>query len=620
MAFNAGTVRGELDLNAKKFLAALKKVNTGLGKTATATKKATGAQAQMRKGMGRTVVKIAALVSAYVGLKAIIKGTSTLMTESSQAARDFELVVRSLSTSLGLQGARNITGTVDALREYASELQRTTAFSDNFTLKVAQTLTVLGVQQKDLKKYTKAILDYSSATGNDAVTAARLFGKTFGGALGELSEALPALKSLTKEQLEAGEAFEFAAKAFAGFSEEVAASSAGLKSQAENAFGDLQKQLGAVINPFKDEWNKFILGIWESWTAGVDENRGAIIESLKTVALSFIDTLGGVANTVTEIRLAMFDFQATVGMVLPSIVGGWYQMRLAVEEAALAVLKFNNTVTLGLADALDKALTGTGIANYQALVDRLRADVDGMAGAFGEMTREAEAGRKAILDQGAAVNNFLSPALAKIREAVSGITSDFAESARKEIPGMALAINSGKKSVVSLNEEVTQTAQQLADAKEEAMALEVALSGAAAQSTRMSGGGRGGSGGGGGGGGSDSGADSFGRRPGQGGGMLGGNIFQDIGQLQTMENRLRHATGVMGSVGSNFVGQMRAQVKGEIDMAIADFQRGIIAELNRAGIFDPAERSRTVSSRLNEAIRLGIIPDPNLARGGGYLA
>ncbi len=102
--------------------------------------------------------------------------------------------------------------------------------------------------------------------------------------------------------------------------------------------------------------------------------------------------------------------------------------------------------------------------------------------------------------------------------------------------------------------------------------------------------------------------------------MLGGNIFQDIGQLQTMENRLRHATGVMGSVGSNFVGQMRAQVKGEIDMAIADFQRGIIAELNRAGIFDPAERSRTVSSRLNEAIRLGIIPDPNLARGGGYLA
>ena len=43
MAFNAGTVRGELDLNAKKFLAALKKVNTGLGKTATATKKATEA-------------------------------------------------------------------------------------------------------------------------------------------------------------------------------------------------------------------------------------------------------------------------------------------------------------------------------------------------------------------------------------------------------------------------------------------------------------------------------------------------------------------------------------------------------------------------------------------------
>ena len=50
---------------------------------------------------------------------------------------------------------------------------------------------------------------------------------------------------------------------------------------------------------------------------------------------------------------------------------------------------------------------------------------------------------------------------------------------------------------------------------------------------------------------------------------------------------------------------------------MADFTAQTIAELNRAGVYDPAERSRIIAERTAEARRTGALPTYTGSGAGG---
>ena len=61
--------------------------------------------------------------------------------------------------------------------------------------------------------------------------------------------------------------------------------------------------------------------------------------------------------------------------------------------------------------------------------------------------------------------------------------------------------------------------------------------------------------------------------------------------------------------------EVPAALRSMVDEAQADYTQGIIDELNRQGIFDPARRQTIVQQQLDEAKRLGTIPS-----SGGYFS
>jgi len=59
-----------------------------------------------------------------------------------------------------------------------------------------------------------------------------------------------------------------------------------------------------------------------------------------------------------------------------------------------------------------------------------------------------------------------------------------------------------------------------------------------------------------------------------------------------------------------FADAVTKEAQAAVDRAIAEYTGTIIQELNAAGILDQAERTRIVQQRIQEAQRLGVIPDP----------
>ena len=99
-----------------------------------------------------------------------------------------------------------------------------------------------------------AALDVSASGAMSMESAVRNLNKTFSGLSGELGESIPQIKSLTKEQLQNGEAVKIIAKQYAGMAAETAKAT-GSGVQLSNAIGDLKEQLGmgfaAIIAPIQ---------------------------------------------------------------------------------------------------------------------------------------------------------------------------------------------------------------------------------------------------------------------------------------------------------------------------------------------------------------------------------
>ena len=189
---------------------------------------------------GPAIAGILAAGAALVGSFAFLKGAIAEAAAADQA-------LNKLNTALRLAG----TFTEDASQSFqklASDIQDTTAFSDEQVLAVASLARTYSRTNEAALELTKTSIDFASATGVDAESAVRQLAATLNGDLTRgLTKLAPELKSLTKEQLAAGGAIDILNAKLGGSAAQNVNTYEGRVVQLKNQFSDLLEVIGGTF-------------------------------------------------------------------------------------------------------------------------------------------------------------------------------------------------------------------------------------------------------------------------------------------------------------------------------------------------------------------------------------
>jgi len=132
------------------------------------------------------------------------------------------------------------------LKDYASQLQKISTVGDEQLLPFMAQLAASGRTEAQIMDIMKAALDASASGMVSLDEAVRGLNNSFTGQIGRLGMQIPALKSLTKEELEQGKAVDLVAKTYKGLTEETARAT-GSTEQLKNAWGDLKEEMGKDV-------------------------------------------------------------------------------------------------------------------------------------------------------------------------------------------------------------------------------------------------------------------------------------------------------------------------------------------------------------------------------------
>ena len=148
---------------------------------------------------------------------------------------------------------------VDGLKRFASQLQETSNIGDETTLQYAAQLVAAGRTQEEIQNILQQSANLAASGAMSFDSAVKNLAKTYGGLAGELGESIPALRTLSQEELKQGKAIEVIAKQYGGFAENLADS----RVQMENAKGDLKETIGEMTAPAANAWDRFWKGFYE---------------------------------------------------------------------------------------------------------------------------------------------------------------------------------------------------------------------------------------------------------------------------------------------------------------------------------------------------------------------
>lgn len=189
------------------------------------------------------------------------------------------------------------------LLESASSLQEATngLFTDEQIIQQQSFLASLGKTEQEINKIIAASVDLSTGANIGLDSSVRNLAKTYSGLAGELGEAIPQLRNLTKEELEAGAAVELVTKQFAG--QAVAAGEAGLGAIRgyREGIGDLKEEIGEQLLPIQERLTR---AQFEFFTL-IRDGLGVITRNIDVI-LTLATTIGAlivqqkIANAVTK--------------------------------------------------------------------------------------------------------------------------------------------------------------------------------------------------------------------------------------------------------------------------------------------------------------------------------
>lgn len=248
------------------------------------------AAAGIGAAVGAAIAGAAALAAARKVGQVVLQGIEDAIVQAE--------AVNKLNNALATTGQFSAQASKD-LQRFASELQGVTRFGDEALIGQVAFAQSMGASVEQSKQIVAAATDMSTALDIDLNSAVRNISKTLGGYAGELGEVIPALKGLTKEQLQAGEGITLLAKQFDSFAELSAKTFAGRLEQLQNTFGDLSEKVGqGVVN------NDFFMLAMDKARVAVERliassNFTFIVDGLKSATLAAVGLFKSVGFLAT---------------------------------------------------------------------------------------------------------------------------------------------------------------------------------------------------------------------------------------------------------------------------------------------------------------------------------
>lgn len=208
--------------------------------------KQTGDKLDKNLGSGLNASISKSFKAIAVTATAAVAGIGVFFAKSIQAASEQEIAVNKLNQSLASAGTFSEAASL-SIQKFADEIQRTTTVSNDTTISLVAMARNFTRSNDEAVKLTRAAVELSAATGTSLDGAVKNLGKTFGGLTGELGEAIPALRTLTKEQLQAGQALDFVLARFGGSAASKINTFAGSTEQLKNTFNDFLQSIGNLF-------------------------------------------------------------------------------------------------------------------------------------------------------------------------------------------------------------------------------------------------------------------------------------------------------------------------------------------------------------------------------------
>jgi len=202
------------------------------------------------------------------------------------------------------------------LQNFASELQRTTTFSDETIVKTQAMLTTFGLAGEQMNRATKAALDLSIGLGVDLNTAALTIGKAFTGSTETLGRYGIKIAEGTAESDKFNAVLVQLEKRFGGEAQARLSTTSGQIENLTNRLGELKERIGAELIPVIKFWADQ-LSIAVGWLEklNIHTNDGLVgreltIQSLRDEMTALIEksTLEGTYHDETiQRRLANYE-------------------------------------------------------------------------------------------------------------------------------------------------------------------------------------------------------------------------------------------------------------------------------------------------------------------------
>lgn len=288
------TVEGE---SAKELKASIKGLDD-FGKQAKKTAKETSQAFETLKGVLGANALTGAFKSAFSAAKSFFK---TLLVDGVNAAKVQQDALNELATAMRLSGDFSDKAFM-SMQNFASELQRTTKIGDETTLQMLALAKSFGKSNEETQKLVNAAIELSAATGMSLEGAVKNLGKTYAGMTGELGESLPIIKTLTAEQLKAGEALDLILNRFGGSAAAQVKTFSGATQQASNSFGDFTEKIGFLVtnNPVVIKAINEIAKLFNLLGSEVEANQGFLNGLIKDLVIF--------GFTITDVTISAIQF------------------------------------------------------------------------------------------------------------------------------------------------------------------------------------------------------------------------------------------------------------------------------------------------------------------------
>lgn len=236
--------------------------------------------AESLKGIKDLGLGVFGLSSIYKTLTGTVKQLYAQLDELNRAYKNQKNAEVQLTTAIKNNPYLDASN-ARRLKDYAAQLQKISTVGDEQLLPFMAQLAASGRTEAQIMDIMAAALDASASGMVTLDEAVRGLNNSYTGQIGRLGMQIPALKKLTKEELEQGKAVDVVAKTYKGLAEETAKAT-GSTEQLKNAWGDLKEEMGKDVERTFGPIRRFLTQLIQARTE-TEKTRNALMDAQKVM-------------------------------------------------------------------------------------------------------------------------------------------------------------------------------------------------------------------------------------------------------------------------------------------------------------------------------------------------